>query len=157
LKGLREVQRNAGSYAHVHGQQSDTLGFALSDSPVGLLAWNSRAMSDLDRDTLLTHVTIYWLTGTATSAIRLYAEHLRQQPPPGPTNVPIALAQFPHDIHPIRACAERDHANIASWNNYDRGGHYAAHQAPDLLVHDIRTFFASRMPGDTALDAGSVS
>jgi hypothetical protein len=38
--------------------------------------------------------------------------------------------------------AERDHANIVSWNNYDRGGHYAAHQAPDLLVDDIRSFFA---------------
>lgn len=67
------------------------------------------------------------------------AEDLRQHPPAGPTTVPLALAQFPHDIHAIRACAERDHANITSWNSYDRGGHYAAHQAPDLLIQDIRT------------------
>ncbi len=150
LEGLRQVQRNAGSYAYVHGQQPHTLGFALTDSPVGLLAWNSQAMGDLDRETLLTHVTIYWLTGTATSAMRMYAEHRRQQPPAGPTTVPVALAQFPHDIQTIRACAERDHANIVCWNTYDRGGHYAAHQAPDLLVHDIRGFFGSLMAGRTA-------
>lgn len=147
LDGLRKIQHTAGSYAHVQGQQPHTLGFALTDSPIGLLAWNSRTMSDLDLETLLTHVTIYWLTGTATSAMRIYAEHRRQAPPDTPTTVPIALAQFRNDIHPIKACAERDHANLVSWNTYDRGGHYAAHDAPDLLVHDIRTFFGSRTPG----------
>jgi epoxide hydrolase len=38
--------------------------------------------------------------------------------------------------------AERDHANIVSWNSYECGGHYAAHQEPGLLVDDIRGFFA---------------
>jgi pimeloyl-ACP methyl ester carboxylesterase len=150
LDGLRHLQRHAGSYAHVHAQQPDTLGFALTDSPAGLLAWNGQVMGGLDRDTLLTHVTIYWLTGTATSAMRIYAEHGRQSPPAAPTTVPLALAQFRHDFQAIRACAERDHANIASWNTYDRGGHYAAHEAPDLLVGDIRTFFAGMMPGVTS-------
>jgi pimeloyl-ACP methyl ester carboxylesterase len=150
LTGLRHIQRNAGSYAHVHVQQPDTLGFALTDSPVGLLAWNGQVMGGLDRDTLLTHVTIYWLTGTATTAMRIYAEHGVQPRPPGPTTVPLALAQFPHDIQAIRACAERDHANIASWNTYDRGGHYAAHEAPDLLIRDIRAFFAGRTSHTTA-------
>jgi epoxide hydrolase len=103
-------------------------------------------MADLDPETLLTHITIYWLTGTATSAMRLYAEHHRQPPATTPTTLPIALAQFRHDIQPIRACAERDHANIVSWNTYDEGGHYAAHQAPDLLIRDIRTFFDSQPP-----------
>jgi epoxide hydrolase len=140
LDGLRDLQRHGGSYAHVLGQQPHTLGFALNDSPVGLLAWNSRSMSDLDHETMLTHVTIYWLTGTATSAMRIYAERDRQAPPAGPTTVPLGLANFARDIHPIRACAERDHANIVTWNTYDRGGHYAAHQEPDLLVDDIRTF-----------------
>jgi pimeloyl-ACP methyl ester carboxylesterase len=144
LDELRHLQQYEGSYAHVHGQKPHTLGFALTDSPIGLLAWNSESMRDLDPETLLTHVTIHWLTGTATSALRLYAEHRRQQPPAGPTTVPLALAHFPHDIRPIRACAERDHANIVSWHSYERGGHYAAHQAPDLLVQDIRTFFGER-------------
>jgi epoxide hydrolase len=146
LDGLRHLQRHASSYAHVHAQQPATLGYALTDSPIGLLAWNSQVMGDLDPDTVLTHVSIYWLTGTAASAIRIYADHGRQQPPTGPTTVPLALAQFPDDIQAIRAYAERDHTNIRSWNTYGRGGHYAAHQAPDLLVDDIRQFYSGQVP-----------
>jgi hypothetical protein len=65
----------------------------------------------------------------------------RQSPATAPTVLPIALAQFGHDIHAIRAGAERDHANIVSWNTYAERGHFAAHQATRLLVDDIRTFF----------------
>jgi hypothetical protein len=127
----------------VHAQQPQTLAHALTDSPVGLLAWSSQVMGDLDPETLLTHVSIHWLTGTAGSALRIYAEHERQEPAAGPTTVPLGLAQFQRDAHAIRAFAERDHANIVSWNNYDRGGHYAAHQEPGLLVDDIRSFFSA--------------
>jgi hypothetical protein len=135
------------SYGHVQAEQPQTLAHALADSPVGLLAWNSQCMGDLDRDALLTHVTAHWVTGTAGSAPRIYAEEDRQQPPSGPTTippglpVPFALAQFPNDWPSDRALAERQHANIVSWNTYPRGGHYAARQAPDLLVQDIRGFF----------------
>ncbi|HUB71156.1 MAG TPA: epoxide hydrolase [Acidimicrobiales bacterium] len=136
-------------YGHVHAEQPQTLAHALADSPVGLLAWNGQCMGDLDADALLTHVTIYWVTGTAGSAPRIYAEEDRQQPPSGPTTIPpglrapIALAQFPNDWPSDRALAERQDANVVSWNVYDRGGHYAARQAPDLLVKDIRDFFGN--------------
>jgi epoxide hydrolase len=136
------------SYGHVHAEQPQTLAHALADSPVGLLAWNSQVMTGLDPDALLTHVTIHWLTGTAGSAPRIYAEEDRQQPPSGPTTippglpVPLGLAQFPNDWPSDRAQAERQGAPVLSWNVYDRGGHYAARQAPDLLVQDMREFFA---------------
>src|SRR5262245_19690128 len=143
LEFLRSFQRTMASYHHVQAQQPHTLAHALSDSPVGLLGWNSQCMAHLDVEMLLTHVSIHWLTGTAGSALRIYADHERQQPTTGPTTTPFALASFAHDMRPIRPYAERDHANIVSWKLYDRGGHYAAHQAPDLLVDDIRTFFAA--------------
>jgi pimeloyl-ACP methyl ester carboxylesterase len=142
LDELRSLQRNGGSYYHVHAQRPQTLAYALSDSPVGLLAWNSHVMHGLEPDVLLTHVSIHWFTGTAGSALRLCADQERQEQPEGPTNVPLGLAQFPYDFKPLRVDAQRDHANIVSWNTYDRGGHYAAHQAPDLLVDDMRGFFA---------------
>jgi hypothetical protein len=40
----------------------------------------------------------------------------------------------------IRRFAERDHANIVSWNMYPSGGHFAAHKAPNELVDDSRAF-----------------
>ena len=57
------------------------------------------------------------------------------------TTVPMGLASFAYDFKPIRKFAERDHSNIVHWNDYDRGGHWAAHDAPDLLLGDIRAFF----------------
>jgi epoxide hydrolase len=146
VEGLRWFQRTMASYHHVQAQQPQTLAHALTDSPAGLLAWNSQVMGDLDPDALLTHVSIHWFTGTAGSALRIYAEDARQEPPAGPTTVPLGLAQFPNDAHAIRAYAERDHARIVSWHSYDSGGHYAAHQAPDLLVGDLRHFFAALRP-----------
>jgi pimeloyl-ACP methyl ester carboxylesterase len=140
---LRWLQPNFTSYHHVHAQKPQTLAHALADSPVGLLAWNSQVMGDLDPDVLLTHVSVHWLTGTAGSAIRVYAEDEREPAPAEPTTVPLGLAQFRGDAHAIRAYAERDHANIVSWNVYDTGGHYAGHQAPDLLAADIRKFFSA--------------
>jgi len=140
---LRWMQRSFACYHHVHAQKPQTLAHALADSPAGLLAWNSQVMGDLDPDVLLTHVSVHWLTGTAGSAIRIYAEDEREETPAEPTTVPLGLAQFRDDAHAIRAYAERDHANIVSWNVYDTGGHYAGHQAPELLVADIRRFFSS--------------
>jgi hypothetical protein len=51
------------------------------------------------------------------------------------------VASFAFDFRPIRRFAERDHSNIVSWSEFDRGGHWAAHDAPDLLVGDLRQFF----------------
>jgi hypothetical protein len=52
--------------------------------------------------------------------------------------MPLGAAQFPGDLASIRAFSEHHHRDIKSWNRYDRGGHYAAHHAPDLLAADIR-------------------
>ncbi len=50
-------------------------------------------------------------------------------------------------MHPIRSFAERDHRGIVSWNTYDRGSHWSAQDAPDLLVADLRAFTALVRPG----------
>jgi pimeloyl-ACP methyl ester carboxylesterase len=141
LGGLRFFQNNLGAYQHVHAQQPQTLAYALSDSPVGLLAWAAQVMGGLDAEVLLTHVSIQWLTGTAGSALRIYADHERQPRVCEPTRVPVGLAQFARDAKGIRRYAERDHTNIVSWNEYETAGHYAAHEAPELLIADIREFF----------------
>ncbi|MHA6628159.1 epoxide hydrolase family protein [Pseudonocardia sichuanensis] len=142
---FQDYVANGAPYGVVQAQQPQTLAHALSDSPVGLLGWNAQAMADhgLDAEAILTHVTIHWLTGTAGSAIRIYADADREEPSTGPTTVPLGVAQFPGDLPSIRVFSEHHHRNLVSWNRYDRGGHYAAQDAPDLLVGDIRQFFAA--------------
>lgn len=153
LGKLQWFYDNMFSFNAVHSQQPQTLAFALADSPVGLLGWNAQLLGEsLDADFVLANVAIYWLTGTAGSAMRFYYEDAHAAGhPDGPTTTPTGLAMFAGDFQSIRRFAERDHAGIVSWNSYDAGlpaggprdaaGHYAAHEATSLLADDIRQFF----------------
>ena len=124
-------------------EQPQTLAYAITDSPLGLLAWNGQLLGeDLDPDFALTNVMLYWLTGTAASAARLYYENAHaEHRPTEPTTVPLGLAGFGGDFSGIRRFAERDHSNIVRWSMFERGGHFAAHKAPDDLVGDVRAFY----------------
>jgi epoxide hydrolase len=83
----------------------------------------------------------YWLTGTSGSAARFYYENMHAEGnwgrPPSPT--PVGVAAFAEDIA-IRRYGEQGN-NIVHWSDFDRGGHFAAMEAPDLFVGDVRAFF----------------
>jgi epoxide hydrolase len=145
LDAFVDFQEHHAAYGTVQGQCPQTLAHALTDSPAGLLGWNGQAMQPygLDDDAILTHVSIHWLTGTAGTALRIYADAAREEPATEPVTVPMGVAQFAGDLASVRAFAERAYPSIVSWNRYDRGGHYAAHTDPDLVVTDLRQFFAS--------------
>ncbi|MEV4804782.1 epoxide hydrolase family protein [Nonomuraea sp. NPDC049421] len=146
--GVREWEKVSG-YAVIQGTRPQTLSYALTDSPAGLLAWNLDAFASwgedaggLDPDDILTNVALYWFTGTAGSAGRLYKESMPDwAPPAAPDPTPTGIAVFPGDTT-VRRYAEQVH-NVAHWSEFGRGGHYAALQAPDLLADDLRAFFAS--------------
>ncbi|KAB2346085.1 epoxide hydrolase family protein [Actinomadura rudentiformis] len=140
-------------YATQMATRPQTLAYALNDSPAGQLAWNiewyvahdpgKTDQTPIDRDVILTDVTILWLTGTAGSAARLYLEAGEEGwgERPAPSPVPTGIASFKGDLA-IRGLAEISNT-ITHWSEYDTGGHFASLQAPDLLVSDIRTFFRS--------------
>ncbi len=146
LAGLERFawfRRTYSSYQDLQFQQPQTLAHALADSPAGLAAWYSQIYRGrVTRDFVLCNVMCHWLTGTVASAMRFYYEVARNQSPAEPTTVPLGLAQFTDDFRSIRRFAERDHKNIVSWHVYDCPGHFAAHQSPELLIGDIREFFA---------------
>jgi pimeloyl-ACP methyl ester carboxylesterase len=82
---------------------------------------------------------LYWLTGTAGSAANIYYETTHSTNWPTPSATPTGVAVFAEDVA-IRRYAERGNT-IVHWSDFDRGGHFAALEAPDLLVADVRTFF----------------
>ncbi len=85
---------------------------------------------------------LYWLTGTAGSAARLYYEDAHAiGKTTEPTTTPLGVAVFAHDFQSIRRFADRDHKNIVHWSEFDRGGHFSGKDAADLLTGDIREFF----------------
>ena len=143
--------QHKGAFNTLQGQQPQTLAHAISDSPAGLLGWNGQLFDEsLDDDFVLANVTLYWLTGTAGTAIRHYYEdtHPLSPAPAGPTTVPVGLAAAADgDFRSIRRFAERDHAAITSWHVLPGvTGHYSAHTHPDQLAADIRDFFRPLRP-----------
>jgi pimeloyl-ACP methyl ester carboxylesterase len=143
----------------IQSTRPQTLAYALTDSPVGQLAWivekfkewtdSAKVPEDaVSRDAMLTNVTIYWLTATAGSSAQLYYEssHLdadfaKTWGGPWPLDMPVGVASFPHDAaRPIRGFAEHILPTLTHWTELDRGGHFAAMEEPDLLVEDVRKF-----------------
>jgi pimeloyl-ACP methyl ester carboxylesterase len=133
----------------IQATRAQTLSYGLTDSPAGQLAWIaekfrtfSNTDTDLvDRDTLLTNVSIYWFTATANSSARIYQTSWGVVDTPQESTVPTAIAVFPGDTTtPVRAIAERTD-NIVRWTEFDRGGHFPALEEPDLLLGDLRAFF----------------
>jgi epoxide hydrolase len=141
-------------YMQVQGTRPQTIAYALADSPVGQLAWIVEKFKDwtnpsaelpsdaVDRDRLLANVSIYWFTNTARSSANAYYERFHDASMWAPRQrsvVPTGVAVFPQDIA-IRRFAERTET-VVRWSEFDRGGHFAAMEAPDLLVGDVREFF----------------
>ena len=145
-----DFQSKAG-YQKIHQTRPQTLGYGLTDSPVGQLAWNAELWTGwgdyadyLDVDTYLTHVSIYWFTRTGVSSARQYYEdaHSGAGYRDVPNKVPTAVAAFPQDFRTVRAFAERAN-NIVRYTEFERGGHFAYTTDPQLVVEDLREFFAS--------------
>jgi pimeloyl-ACP methyl ester carboxylesterase len=152
LQRLNHFLKEENGYFQIQATRPQTLAYGLTDSPVGQLAWIAEKFNEwtypagemperaIDRDLILTNVMLYWLTGTANSSARMYYENMHasnwnQQPGAAPTGV----AVFAEDVA-IRRYGERGN-NITRWSEFDRGGHFAAMEAPDLLVGDVREFF----------------
>ena len=141
LRFLQAFDENMTGYAKLQETAPQNLAHALADSPTGQLAWSAQLLAGTPEEHLLTNATIYWLTNTAASAARFYYEDNHAEHPTTPTTAPTGLASFAYDFTPLRRFAERDHANIVSWNEFDKGSHWATQDAPELLVADLRQFF----------------
>jgi epoxide hydrolase len=139
-----------------------TIAYGLTDSPAGQLAWIIEKFKEwtdstdspedaISRDHLLTNVMLYWLTATAGSSAQLYyeSEHLdadfvRTWGGPWPLAMPAGLASFPKDaVRAIRPWAEKILPTLTHWTEFDKGGHFAALEQPELFVGDVRTFARS--------------
>jgi pimeloyl-ACP methyl ester carboxylesterase len=176
-EGLTEKERAAlealraqfkKGYIIEQGQSPQTIGYSLTDTPVGLAAWIldhdvdsyekiSRTVLDghpsggLTRDHILDNITLYWLTQTPTSAARMYWEGARttaaaaaagRKPPE--VSLPVAFTVFPDEIFQApRSWAERVYPNLIYFNEVEKGGHFAAWEEPELFATELRAAFRS--------------
>jgi epoxide hydrolase len=160
---FNEFQADGLGYLHIQATRPQTLGYSLNDSPVGQLAWIVEKFHEwtdptaelpeeaVDRDQLLTNVSIFWFTGAGASSahalyegMQVYREMARQsadadthesaQPAP-----PTGYAVFAAD-DTIRSLADPA-GQIEHWYEFERGGHFPAMEVPNLLVGEVRAFF----------------
>lgn len=122
-----------------------TIGFSLTDSPVGLLAWILEKFkawcSTVDRDALLTAVSIYWFTGTGATSAEFIYESMNSSGAWGAATAPTGFATFAAD-NGIRSLLDPEH-EVEHWTEYDRGGHFPAIEVPGLYVEDVTKFFSA--------------
>jgi len=149
-------------------EHSQTIGYALTDTPIGMTAWFldhdadsyekiSRAFLEgkptggLTRESIVDNLTLYWITNTANSAARLYWETRQvveaslssgQKPPE--LSVPVAFTVFPGEIFQApRSWAEKVYPNLVYFNEADKGGHFAAWEEPQVFSEEMRAAFTS--------------
>ncbi|SNQ48458.1 putative epoxide hydrolase [Frankia canadensis] len=147
LAQIEAYQRDQPAVRTLNGTRPQTPAYALTDSPVGLLAWLLDPMTmwaardfPISAERVLTNVTLFWLTGTGGTAPRLHRE-TGGRPPQWRTVQPVGILVLPEDItRPVRPYAER-RLPILRWTEADRGGHFPGLEVPALLAADIRHFF----------------
>ena len=160
LEELRFWQAEETGYHAIQGTKPQTIAYALTDSPAGLAGWiveKFQTWTDhrgdfegwVTMDSLLTNITLYWVTSAINSTFWPYYA-IRHGPwplPDGRIEVPMAYASFPRETrHPPRRFAE-PFFDVRRWTELPRGGHFAALEVPDLLAEDVAAFFRTLRTG----------
>jgi pimeloyl-ACP methyl ester carboxylesterase len=151
--GMDALYRTGSGYALMMVTRPQTIGYALTDSPVGLAAWFYDKFADwtytggdpervLSKDEMLDDISLYWFTGTATSGARLYWENNANNFNAVEISIPAAVSVFPGEIYQApRSWAERTYHKLIYFNKVDNGGHFAAWEQPQILATELRAAF----------------
>jgi pimeloyl-ACP methyl ester carboxylesterase len=150
---MNALYTKGAGYALMMVTRPQTLGYALTDSPVGLAAWYYDKFADwtysggdpeksLTRDEMLDDISLYWFTGTATSGARLYWENNANNFNAVDISIPAAITVFPGEIYQApKSWAEKAYHNLIYYNKVDKGGHFAAWEEPSLFTSELRAAF----------------
>ena len=155
-------------YLAEQGQRPQTIGYLMTDTPVGLAAWmldhdadsyakiahafvDGQPTGGLTREHIVDNITLYWLTSSATSAARVYWESGRAAAaaaaagqPPVVASVPTAFTVFPGELFQApRAWVEQVYPNLMYFNTVDSGGHFAAWEESEIFSAELRAAFSS--------------
>lgn len=146
------------AYALQMNARPQTIGYMLSDSPVGMAAFLYEKIAEwtdagghpervLTRDDILDDISLYWLTATPTSAARLYWENKLPFFAPTGVNLPVAVSAFAGELYQCpRSWAERAYPKLVHYNQVSRGGHFAAWEQPQLFSQELRAAFSQFRP-----------
>jgi epoxide hydrolase len=153
---VASVERTTDGTAYMEQQATrpHSLGFGLDDSPLGLAGWilekfhawcDIRDGMPITIDRLIDNLMFYWLTGTATSAARLYCESKRSGTGAlnewtGRVDVPTGYAVYPYELLQTPRAWAAARYNLVHYAVADRGGHFAAFEQPTIFASDLAAY-----------------
>ena len=154
-------EREGYGYNQLQSTRPQTIGAALEDSPVALLAWIYEKLHDWTDsypwtdDEILTWVSIYWFsTAGPAASVRIYYEafhagmfeksykELISYVP----RVKLGIAHLPREISIIPCSWAAGLGPVVRQKEHPRGGHFAAWEVPDSIVQDLRAMFSKNGP-----------
>jgi microsomal epoxide hydrolase len=171
---IRTILRELG-YLHLQATKPDTLGHALTDSPVGLLAYilekystwsfSSNAISGkkdgnlnkFNREDLLTIITIYWMSNSITPSIRFYKNYFDLFDSSDLTRrnildarlsslVPVSVQYFENEvIISPSSVIKIRYPNLKRYVIEKNGGHFSAFENPILVSDDLYEFIKTTL------------
>lgn len=152
LAGMQHYSDYDSGYSKQQSTRPQTVGYGLTDSPVGQMAWilekywawmdcDGHPENVLTKDELLDNIMLYWCNASAASSARLYWESFNDL-----SRDEIVLATgcsvYPKEIfRASRRWAERRFKNLIHWNELDKGGHFAAFEVPETFIKEVRNCF----------------
>ena len=151
VEELKRWSKDDEGYLRLQSTRPQTIGYALTDSPVAQLAWivekfqawtdarNELPEEAVDRDQLLANVSLYWFTRSGASAAHALYESMNAQEWGEPGPAPVGFAVFGAESF-VRPLLDPQH-KVEHWTEFERGGHFPAMEQPALLTDDLRAFF----------------
>jgi len=161
FNSLDTFNKKERAYAVMMGTRPQTIGYGLTDSPIGLAAWllghpgfaqwtsSSDPEKSPTKEEVLDDITLYWLTNSAVSSARLYWENKNSllnaiAQKTAEISLPVAITVFPGEIYRApETWARRAYRNLIYFHEADKGGHFAAWEQPQLFSEEIRAAFRS--------------
>jgi len=143
LDRMAEFKAEGSGYLAIQNSRPQTIGYGLVDSPLLQLAWIAEKFEEwtdlpIDRDQLLTNVSLYWFTGSGASAAQTLYEQAHSSDWGMPPAVPQGFAVFGADPT-VRKLVPAPPG--AYWSEFERGKHFPAMEAPTQLATDLQAFF----------------
>ena len=157
---LNKLYTRGGGYAGMMVTRPQTLGYGLTDSPVGLASFfldkfnewtysGGNAEKSLTKDEMLDDITLYWLTNTANSSAQLYWENNTNnfnvvEQKTNDIKIPVAVTVFPGEIYQApKSWTEKSYKNLIYFNEVSKGGHFASWEEPQIFTEELRAAFKS--------------
>lgn len=158
FESLKHLYTKGGGYAGMMVTRPQTLGYGLTDSPVGLASFfvdkfnewtysGGDAEKSLTKDEMLDDISLYWLTNTAASSAQLYWENNNNnfntaEQKTADIKIPVAVTVFPGEIYQApKSWTERSYKNLIYFNEVNKGGHFASWEEPQLFAEEMRAAF----------------